>query len=176
MGRMISRALLRSFVLAIAFVPACSHFEEAPVAPADAPPFSRAAEDAAVRSALDRFHAAAAAADLDGYIGSFAPEGVFLGTDATERWTVEQFRAFCEPYFRQGRGWKYEPVERHVEFAEDGEVAWFDERLWNDSYGETRGTGVLRRTDGAWRIAQYNLTFTIPNDSAKRVVDLLRAK
>ena len=39
--------------------------------------------------------------------------------------------------------------------------------LWNDRYGVCRGTGVLLATEKGWRIAQYHLTFPIPNDLAK---------
>jgi len=49
----------------------------------------------------------------------------------------------------------------------DGTTAWFDEILWNDSYGTCRGTGVLVLSGGVWRIAQYNLTIPIPNDLAR---------
>lgn len=34
----------------------------------------------------------------------------------------------------------------------------------NEKYGECRGSGVLLREGGEWRIAQYNLTVPIPND------------
>lgn len=136
---------------------------------------AHAEEAATVGAVLDDFHAAAAVADGPRYFAHFASEGVFLGTDATERWTVEQFRAYCEPYFSAGKGWKYDPLERHVDFAPGGTLAWFDERLMNAKYGETRGSGVLRRIDGAWKIVQYNLTFTVPNEKASRVVEAIRA-
>lgn len=131
-------------------------------------------DEAAVRAVLDDFHAAAAAADGARYFAHFAPDGVFVGTDATERWTVEEFRAYAEPHFSEGRGWTYRPVERHVRVAPAGDVAWFDERLLNDAYGETRGSGVLRRIGGTWRIEQYVLSFAIPNETARDVVDLVR--
>ena len=46
----------------------------------------------------------------------------------------------------------------------EGETAWFDEMLWNEKYGTCRGTGVLVLTEQGWRIAQYHLTFPIPNE------------
>jgi hypothetical protein len=55
-----------------------------------------------------------------------------------------------------------------------GNVAWFDEVLDSASYGECRGTGVLRREDGVWKIAHYNLTIPIPNDLAKDFVAKIR--
>lgn len=127
-----------------------------------------------VDSVLDDFHLAAAEADAPRYFGHFAPDGVFLGTDATERWTVPEFRKYADPYFSKGAGWKYTPSDRHVVFSANGRLAWFDERLSNPSYGKLRGSGVLRRTASGWKILQYNLTFLIPNDKAREVVDLIR--
>jgi hypothetical protein len=128
----------------------------------------------AVESVLDEFHRAASEADGEVYFGLFTPDGVFLGTDATERWTVEEFRAYAKPHFDQGRGWTYTPLERHVGLSDDGETAWFDERLHNDGLGETRGSGVLVRRGGAWKVAQYNLTIPVPNELAAELVERIR--
>lgn len=119
---------------------------------------------AVVGGMLDDFHVAASLADGERYFGHFAPDGVFLGTDATERWTVEQFRAYARPYFEKGQGWTYTAKERHISFSPDGGVAWFDERLDNVKWGECRGSGVLVRMGETWKISQYNLTVPIPND------------
>jgi len=118
----------------------------------------------AIDGVLSSFHQAASDADGDLYFGLFADNAVFLGTDATERWSVDEFKAFAEPYFSQGRGWTYTKTERHVYVSDDGETAWFDEMLWNEKYGTCRGTGVVVLTDNGWRIAQYHLTFPIPNE------------
>ena len=127
-----------------------------------------------VAAVLDDFHDAAAKADEARYFAHFAPDGVFLGTDATERWTVDEFRKYVHPHFERGNGWRYEARDRFITFSPGGEVAWFDEMLDNTSYGELRGTGALRRIEGAWRITQYNLTFTVPNDAARDVVARIR--
>ena len=119
-----------------------------------------------VEEALDALHRAAAAADGERYFGAFAPEAVFLGTDAGERWSLAEFRAYAEPYFSKGQGWTYLASERHVGLARAGDVAWFDERLQNEKYGEARGSGALERRDGAWKVVQYNLTFPVPNEEA----------
>ncbi len=129
-----------------------------------------------IATALDGFHAAAARADEDGYFASFAPDGVFLGTDGSERWDVQAFRAYAHPHFADGKAWTYVARDRHVTFARDANTAWFDERLDNEKYGEMRGSGVLVKLDGAWKIAQYNLSFTIPNSLAPQVVALRKAK
>ncbi len=119
-----------------------------------------------IEALLDDFHLAAAQADGERYFANFTDDAVFLGTDANERWTVSDFRAYAEPYFSKGKGWAYVATERNVTVALDGAVAWFDERLQNAKYGEVRGSGVLEQREGEWRIAQYNLAFPIPNDLA----------
>jgi ketosteroid isomerase-like protein len=116
---------------------------------------------------LDDWHAAAAAADEARYFGHFAPEAVFLGTDAAERWTVEEFRRYAHPYFAKGKAWSFKPVERHVSFSPDRSVAWFDERLETPNLGPARGSGVLVRIAGDWKIAHYDLSVPIPNDLMK---------
>jgi ketosteroid isomerase-like protein len=141
-------------------------FSAACRATAAAPP-----PEAEVVAVLDDWHRAAAEADGARYLGHMADDAVFLGTDASERWTLAEFRAFCEPYFARGVGWTYEPRERHL--VVQGELAWVDERLWNETYGQCRGTGVLRRADGTWRIVHYSLTLLVPNELAGEVVQVI---
>ena len=129
-----------------------------------------------VAAVLDDFHQAASDADYERYFGHFAEEGVFLGTDITERWTVEEFQAYAKPHFDAGRGWTYVPDQRFVYVSEDGQTAWFDEILHNERFGETRGTGVLVLERGAWRVAQYHLTLPVPNDLIYDLVDMIRAQ
>lgn len=128
-----------------------------------------------VDALLDAWHRAAAEAREDAYFDAFAPTAVFFGTDATERWTLQQFRDYAHPHFAKGRAWTFHPRDRNVFFSRDGRVAWFDERLDSASYGEMRGTGVAQLIDGRWRIEQYNLTIPIPNDLAKEFVEKIRA-
>lgn len=136
---------------------------------AAAPPSRSTVDDV-----LDDFHAAAAQADEERYFAHFAGDAVFLGTDATERWSVAEFREYAHPYFSAGRGWTYTPRDRHVAVTAAGDIAWFDERLDNAKYGEVRGSGVMRREHGVWKLTQYNLSFPIPNELAGRVVELIR--
>jgi hypothetical protein len=124
----------------------------------------------AIGSVLDAWHAAAAAADEAKYFSYFTPDAVFLGTDATERWTRDEFRRWAHPYFASGKGWKYRATGRWISFAPDRRVAWFDELLESASYGTCRGSGVLVATDSGWKIAQYDLSIPIPNDIAGEVV------
>lgn len=138
----------------------------APSAPAP----DLAAERGAVDSLLSDFHATAARADWEHYFSLFTPDAVFFGTDATERWSVEQFRGYASA----SKGWTYVKTERNIFLAPDGRTSWFDERLQNARYGETRGTGVLVKGDSGWKIAQYNLTIPIPNALAGEFVDRIR--
>ncbi len=123
-------------------------------------------DTASVSATLDRFHTAASEADGATYFSLFAENGVFIGTDKSERWPLAAFKAFAEPIFAAGRGWTYVMTEREIDFSPDGKTAWFDELLQNEAYGTSRGTGVLTLTDGTWNIAQYHLTFPMPNDLA----------
>lgn len=134
----------------------------------------RPKEEMAINAELDDFHQAASAADEERYFRHFAPDGVFLGTDATERWTKLEFREYAHPYFSRGKGWTFTPTARHVAVSSRGDVAWFDERLDSASYGECRGSGVLEKIDGRWEVQQYNLTIPIPNDLAKELVTRIR--
>lgn len=128
----------------------------------------------AAGATLDALHAAADRADGERYFALFTDDAIFLGTDATERWTVTEFRAYAAPHFAAGQGWTYEVVDRHMFLDPVGATAWFDERLANEKYGECRGTGVLRLVGGRWRIAQYNLTIPVPNDLASELVEMIR--
>ncbi len=125
--------------------------------------------EAAVAAVLDDWHAAAAVADEARYFGHFAPGAVFLGTDAAERWTVEEFRRYAHPYFAKGKAWSFKAVERHIVLSEDGSVAWFDERLDTPNLGPARGSGVLVRVGNAWKIAHYDLSVPIPNALMKEI-------
>jgi len=128
----------------------------------------------AVAVVLDRLHAAAASADGEAYFGTFAPAATFMGTDASERWSLSEFREFAKPHFEGETAWSYTPFERHIKFSPNLRTAWFDERLMNEKLGETRGSGVLLQTAGTWRIAHYVLSIPIPNDAAEAVVELVR--
>jgi hypothetical protein len=61
-----------------------------------------------------------------------------------------------------------------VTIAKAGDVAWFDEMLDSQSYGECRGTGVLELTNSGWKISQYHLTIPVPNDLAKDIVKQIK--
>lgn len=133
------------------------------------------ANEDAVGAALDAFHAAAASADQSAYFNLMTANVVFLGTDAGERWQGQAFRDFVNQYFPRGQGWTYTPTERHIDLAADGSWALFDELLSNEKLGQCRGSGVLVLQDGAWKIAQYNLSVPVPNEIVLDVAAQIRA-
>jgi ketosteroid isomerase-like protein len=131
--------------------------------------------EAAVAAVLDDWHAAAAAADEARYFGHFTPDAVFLGTDSTERWNVQEFRRYAHPYFAKGKAWSFKAVNRHVSFSPDRSVAWFDELLNTPNLGPARGSGVLMRLGGVWKIAHYDLSVPIPNALMKEFKERIEA-
>ncbi len=124
----------------------------------------------AISQTLNQLHQAASDANSEIYFSLFTTSAVFIGTDPKEIWTIKQFKYFAEPYFNKGTGWTYHPRDRHIYISESKQTAWFDEMLDNKKYGETRGTGVLVKTDSGWKIAQYHLTLPIPNSLTLAVV------
>ncbi|MFN3243784.1 MAG: nuclear transport factor 2 family protein [Planctomycetota bacterium] len=129
---------------------------------------------AKVARTLDSFHDAAAVGDEDRYFAIIPDDAVFLGTDATERWTGKQFRDFAMRYFERPSAWTYVPLERHITFSDDRKLCWFSEALDNAGYGECRGSGVMVLRDGSWVLRQYNLTVPVPNDLMADVARQIR--
>lgn len=130
-------------------------------------------DKAQVHEMLNSFHNAASKADFKGYFGHFTKDGIFLGTDPGERWTVDQFKSYTKPYFDKGKGWTYISVARNVTMPFKN-TAIFDETLENRSYGTCRGTGVAIKTKDGWKISQYSLSIPIPNKLARSFVDQIR--
>lgn len=132
-------------------------------------------DEQAVSEVLDTLHDAASRGDFDRYFGTYTEDAIFFGTDATERWTKDQFKTYARPAFEDGSGWTFVTTERHIFFSDDGNTAWFDEAQTHDRYGVTRGTGVLVRVGDGWKIAQYNLTVPIPNSMLLEVAARIMA-
>ena len=119
---------------------------------------------------LNGLHQDAHEGNYETYFERYTSDAVFLGTDKTERWTIQEFKEYAKPAFADGHGWTYEVVERNWEGR--GDTRWFDEILFNEKYGHCRGTGVVELINGEWKIAHYSLTLLIPNDIAAEVGSL----
>ena len=120
-----------------------------------------------VNELLDGLHYDAHKGNFDSYFDRYSSDAVFLGTDKTERWTIEKFKNYAKPAFTDGHGWTYKVIERNWEG--DGDIQWFDEILFNEKLGHCRGTGVVKLINGEWKIAHYALTMLIPNSIAAEV-------
>lgn len=129
-------------------------------------------DDTAITIEINRFlnewHKSAATSSHAAYIGSMAKGGVYIGTDASEHWTTSEFSEWSKPYFDQKRGWNLVSLNRHIYLGDDRETAWFDELL-DTSMGLCRGSGVLQFSNGKWKIYQYVLSPTVPNELTNEV-------
>lgn len=123
----------------------------------------------AAAQVLDLLNQYSSDADWDKYFALYRKDSIFIGTDASERWGMAEF----EHYSRPTKGWRYDLTERHL--IQHGDVILFDELLNSPAYGVSRGTGTLIKTDGNWKIAQYHLSFPIPNEIAKQITAEIKA-
>lgn len=123
---------------------------------------------------IDQWHLAASQANGKVFFESIADNGVYIGTDAKERWTKTEFVSFAMPYFDKGKAWDFKPYDRDLHVTSDGKNAWFSELLttW---MGVCRGSGVLRKTKQGWKIEQYHLSVTVPNEIIKDFITLVDA-
>ena len=121
---------------------------------------------------VDNWHQAAAEANFNLYFNAMTEDAIFIGTDATENWNKPAFIQFAKPYFDKGKAWSFTKLERNIYFSSDKKTAWFDELL-NTQMKICRGSGVLVvDKNGNWKIKQYVLSMTIPNDHTDEVVKI----
>jgi hypothetical protein len=122
---------------------------------------------------IDAWHLAAAKADENQFFGAMSADGVFLGTDASERWLREAMRKDMQKAFDKESAWDFKAKNRSIAVSADGRYAWWDELL--DTWmGVCRGSGVLERSGKEWKIKQYNLALMVPNDKIKKVMKLIK--
>ena len=124
-----------------------------------------------VSKVLDDLNAFAAAADYKNYFDLYAEESTFIGTDATEVWNKKEFMVWSKPFFDKGKAWNFTSLKRNIAFSKDGTYAWFDEIL-DTQMKICRGSGVLEKIGGKWKIRQYVLSTTVPNDVIDEVVKI----
>jgi ketosteroid isomerase-like protein len=133
------------------------------------------AERLAVGTVIDDFHDAAKHGDKTRYLGHMTDDAVFMGTDEWERWPKHpEFSKYVDGRFKDGSGWNYRSVERVIRVADSADMAWFDEVVFSETNGRFRGTGVVTREDGEWKIAHYAMSFLVFNENWGDVVELTR--
>ncbi len=122
-------------------------------------------------SLVNAWHGDAASGSFADYFAFTHEQFVFLGTDSTERWSKDEFKAFCKPHFEDGKGWDFQVVSRNWMANKDSSVWWFDEQL--DTWmKDCRGSGVILIENQEAKIAHYNLSVTIENDLVNRYISL----
>jgi len=131
---------------------------------------TKSSED--VHKLMDDWHQAAADADEDVFFGSMTSDGVYIGTDAGERWSRDEMRVWSKKYFDRESAWSFQSTSRNVTFSEDESIGWFDELLttW---MGDCRGSGVVVKTAEGWKIKHYHLSIAVPNDKVDGYLDLI---
>jgi hypothetical protein len=114
-----------------------------------------------VNAFVDAWHDDAAHA-RPAYFDKMAPQGVYIGTDKSEVWSRDQFKAWAKPYFERGKAWAFTAKRRNVYFSPDRRYVWFDEQL-DTQMGTCQASGVIRHADGRFLIEHYQLSMAVPN-------------
>lgn len=127
------------------------------------------AEKKKISQVLDDLNTFAANADFKKYFELFAEESTFIGTDATEIWNKKEFMGYAKPHFDKGKAWNFTSLKRNITFSKDRKYAWFDELL-ETQMKLCRGSGVLEKIGNHWKIRQYVLSMTIPNEVSSEVI------
>jgi ketosteroid isomerase-like protein len=128
-------------------------------------------ESKAIGTMIDAWHTAAAKADYKTYFDLMADDAVFIGTDATENWDKKSFMVWAKPFFDRGKAWAFTSIQRHIFFDKSGNLAWFDELL-STQMKICRGSGVVVKDGNEWKIQQYVLSVTVPNDKLDSVISI----
>ena len=129
-------------------------------------------EESEINLMMDNWHAAAAVGDEDTFFGSMTEDGIYIGTDASERWLRDEMKEWSKKYFERDSAWSFTPISRTIEIGKDKEVAWFDELL--DTWmGTCRSSGVVTKTPDGWRIRHYHLSIAVPNEKVDGYLELI---
>ncbi|MDX1446163.1 nuclear transport factor 2 family protein [Lishizhenia sp.] len=124
---------------------------------------------------MDEWHQAASDAKFEDYFGAMHNDFYFLGTAPGEKWNKAAFAEFSKPYFDAGKAWDFTATNRQWYGDTSTGVVWFDEEL--DTWMEDcRGSGVMKRVEGEWKLSYYNLTVLIENEKVKEFIKLRKAK
>jgi hypothetical protein len=115
-----------------------------------------------VNAFVDGWHDDAANART-AYFDKIARDGVYIGTDRTELWTRDAFKAWAKKYFDSKSAWTFKATRRNVYASADKSLIWFDELLDTKNMGPAMASGVLRKTKSGFEIVHYQLSMAVPN-------------
>ena len=132
---------------------------------------SQTKETNQVNTILNQWHKAAADAKFEEYMNALTPDARYIGTDATENWSKQEFIAFAKPYFDKGKAWSFSALQRNIYISKDKKTAWFDELL-DTQMKICRGSGILIKSGKNWKIQHYVLSMTVPNNNSDEVIKI----
>jgi uncharacterized protein (TIGR02246 family) len=129
----------------------------------------------AINKLMDNWHKAAADANENLFFNSMTDDGVYVGTDASERWTKEEMRQWAKPYFDRRSAWNFVAKSRNISFSDDGNMAWADEVL--DTWmGDCRSSVVLIKNEQEWKIKYFHVAIAVPNNAVDRYLQIIGKK
>ncbi|HEY0489464.1 MAG TPA: nuclear transport factor 2 family protein [Telluria sp.] len=137
-----------------------------------AAPANQAATRAEVNAFIDEWHDDAAHARL-AYFDKMAKDGIYIGTDKTELWNRDEFKAWAKRFFERKSAWAFKATKRNVYMSEDQKFIWFDELL-DTQMGVCQASGVIRKTARGLEIQHYQLSIAVPNEVADKVTKIVR--
>jgi hypothetical protein len=124
-----------------------------------------------LNSFMDSWHLAAAQANAEVFFGMMAENGIYIGTDKTERWLRDELKEWSKKAFERESAWTFTTRERNWQIHEKEGFAIADELL-NTWMGPCRATAVLRLINEHWKIIHYQLSVTIDNDKIEQFKNL----
>lgn len=125
-----------------------------------------------VNAFVDEWHEDAANARM-AYFDKMAKDGVYIGTDRTELWKRDEFKAWAKKYFERKSAWSFKATRRNVYASADGAIIWFDELLDTPNMGPCMASGVIRKTQKGFEILHYQLSMAVPNEVNEQVKKLI---
>jgi hypothetical protein len=125
-----------------------------------------------VNAFVDEWHDDAAHARL-AYFDKMAADGVYIGTDKTELWQRDEFKAWAKRFFERKSAWAFKAIRRNLYASADQSMIWFDELL-DTQMGVCMASGVIRNTGKGFEIVHYQLSMAVPNEVGGQVTRLVK--
>jgi hypothetical protein len=125
-----------------------------------------------VNAFVDEWHDDAAHART-AYFDKMAKNGVYIGTDKTELWHRDAFKAWAKKYFDRKSAWSFKATKRNVYFSPDKQFIWFDELL-DTQMGVCQASGVIRKTAAGFEIEHYQLSMAVPNELGAQITKTIK--
>ena len=126
-----------------------------------------------VNAFVDEWHDDAANARM-AYFDKIARDGIYIGTDRTELWGRDAFKAWSKKYFDAKKAWSFKATRRNVYASADKSLIWFDELLDTPNMGHCMASGVIRKTAKGFEIVHYQLSVAVPNEVVDQVTRTIR--